>query len=66
MTKTQLEAILKSADISKIIAKYTKGMCPNCGKSIAIKNETGIFHCFACGIGGDVFKYLMIAKKISF
>ncbi|OGF64045.1 MAG: DNA primase [Candidatus Fischerbacteria bacterium RBG_13_37_8] len=29
-------------------------------------NEDGMFHCFGCGKGGDIFKFIMEMEKLSF
>ena len=28
--------------------------------------EKGFFHCFGCGVGGDVFKFLELHEKVGF
>ncbi|HID11739.1 MAG TPA: DNA primase, partial [Candidatus Latescibacteria bacterium] len=34
--------------------------------SLSVNPELGIFHCFGCGVGGDVFGFLMKIEGISF
>ena len=34
--------------------------------SIKICRERGFFHCFGCGKGGDIFKFLMLAERFTF
>jgi len=46
-----------------------KGLCPFHGKktpSFHVNGEKGFFHCFGCGVGGDVFKFLELHEKVSF
>lgn len=46
-----------------------KGLCPFHGEktpSFHVNREKGFFHCFGCGVGGDVFKFLELHEKIGF
>ena len=29
-----------------------------------MNREKGFFHCFGCGVGGDVFKFLELHEKV--
>ena len=31
-----------------------------------MRSEPPIFHCFGCGAGGDVFKFVMLHERVSF
>jgi len=49
--------------------KNYKGLCPfhtEKTSSFIVSPDKGIFHCFGCGVGGNVFNFLMKFKGISF
>ena len=46
-----------------------KGNCPFHNEktpSFHVHPDKGFFHCFGCGVGGDVFKFLELHEKIGF
>jgi DNA primase len=46
-----------------------KGLCPFHGEktpSFHVNGEKGFFHCFGCGVGGDVIKFVELFDKVSF
>lgn len=46
-----------------------KGLCPFHGEktpSFNVNRDRGFFHCFGCGVGGDVFKFVELQEKIGF
>ena len=46
-----------------------KGLCPFHGEktpSFHVHRDRGFFHCFGCGVGGDVFKFLELQERIGF
>jgi DNA primase len=46
-----------------------KGLCPFHGEktpSFHVNGEKGFFHCFGCGVGGDVIKFVELYDKVSF
>jgi DNA primase len=46
-----------------------KGLCPFHSEktpSFHVNPEKGFFHCFGCGAGGDVFKFLELHEKVGF
>jgi len=46
-----------------------KGLCPFHSEktpSFHVNPEKGFFHCFGCGAGGDVFKFLELHEKLAF
>ena len=45
------------------------GLCPFHSEktpSFTVNEEKGIFHCFGCGVGGNIFNFLMRANHLSF
>ena len=57
-----------SVSLRKAGATY-KGLCPFHGEktpSFTVNKDKGFFHCFGCGVGGDVFKFIELQDKIGF
>jgi len=53
----------------KKAGKYLKGLCPFHSEktpSFTVSPDKQIYHCFGCGAGGNVFKFLMETEEISF
>src|SRR5580704_704568 len=75
---SQAEEVRAATDIVKIVGDYLKltkaginlkGLCPfhqEKTPSFAVHPVKQIFHCFGCGVGGDVFKFVMLIENISF
>ncbi len=54
--------------LKKAGATY-KGLCPFHGEktpSFNVNRDKGFFHCFGCGVGGDVLKFMELHEKIGF
>src|SRR5690348_2010015 len=74
----QVEDVRAAADIVKIVGDYVQlrktganmmGLCPfhpEKTPSFAVHPAKQIFHCFGCGVGGDVFKFIMLVENLSF
>ncbi len=46
-----------------------KGLCPFHGEktpSFQVMGDKGFFHCFGCGVGGDVIKFVELFDKVTF
>jgi DNA primase len=46
-----------------------KGLCPFHGEktpSFVVHEDRGFFHCFGCGVGGDVIKFVELFEKVTF
>lgn len=53
----------------KRVGATFKGLCPFHAEktpSFHVNPEKGFFHCFGCGAGGDVFKFLELQEKVGF
>lgn len=73
-----IEDLKHHADIVVVIQDYVslkktgatyKGLCPFHGEktpSFHVHRDKGFFHCFGCGVGGDVFKFLELHEKVGF
>ncbi|MBI5807864.1 MAG: DNA primase, partial [Ignavibacteriales bacterium] len=74
----QIDEIRNASDIVDIISGFIQlkkrgknfiGLCPfhqEKTPSFTVSEEKQIYHCFGCGAGGNVFKFLMDYKNISF
>src|SRR5262249_11467495 len=73
-----LDDIRAGVDIVDFIGRFVnlrkaganwKGLCPFHGEktpSFMVNPKRGIFHCFGCGVGGDIFGFLMRQDRLSF
>ncbi|MDQ7006658.1 MAG: DNA primase [Acidobacteriota bacterium] len=73
-----LEEIRRAADLAAIVGETVKlrragnalvGLCPfhqEKTPSFRVSPEKGVFHCFGCQVGGDVFTYMAELHGISF
>jgi len=73
-----IEDVRRAADIVRVISDHValkkmgsswKGLCPfhqEKSPSFNVRAEPAVFHCFGCGEGGDVFKFVMLREKVSF
>jgi len=72
------ERVKQQADIVRVIGEYVRlkksgqnftGLCPfhaEKSPSFAVHPVKQIYHCFGCGVGGDVFKFVMEMDKVAF
>ncbi len=73
-----VEEVRARNDIVDIIGSYVKlkksgnnyfGLCPFHGEktpSFSVSRDRQMFHCFGCGVGGNVFSFLMDYESMSF
>ena len=53
----------------KQAGRYHKGLCPfhpDKNPSFIVNPERNTFHCFGCGVGGDVYSFVMKFHNLSF
>ncbi len=72
------DRVKQQADIVRVIGEYVRlkkggqnftGLCPfhsEKSPSFAVHPVKQIYHCFGCGVGGDVFKFIMEMDKCDF
>ncbi len=63
-----LQVIQDTVPLKKAGSSY-KGLCPFHSEktpSFNVNREKGFFHCFGCGTGGDVIKFVELHEKLSF
>ncbi len=78
LSSDKISAIRERADIVKVIGarivlkkkgqRYL-GLCPFHGEntpSFSVSSEKGLYYCFGCHAGGDVFSFLMRHQGLSF
>ncbi len=73
-----VETVRQATDIVDIISQYVRlqkrgknylGLCPfhtEKTPSFTVNREKGLYHCFGCGAGGNVFTFLTQYERISF
>lgn len=73
-----VEDVRQATDIVDVISQYVRlqkrgknylGLCPfhtEKTPSFTVNREKGLYHCFGCGVGGNVFTFLTQYEKISF
>jgi DNA primase len=73
-----LDEVRRAADIVRLISENVtlkkmgsswKGLCPfhqEKTPSFNVRQDPAVFHCFGCGEGGDVFKFVMLRERVSF
>ncbi|HTU34356.1 MAG TPA: DNA primase [Candidatus Acidoferrum sp.] len=72
------DKVKQQADIVRVIGEYVRlkkaganftGLCPfhqEKTPSFAVHPVKQIYHCFGCGVGGDVFQFVMELEKSTF
>ncbi|KRM12093.1 DNA primase [Paucilactobacillus suebicus DSM 5007 = KCTC 3549] len=73
-----IDQVRSSVNISDVVGQYVQlkksgknlfGLCPfheEKTASFSVNEDKQIFHCFSCGRGGNVFKFIMEIENISF
>ena len=78
ISESKIEEIRNSISIVDLISEYVQlrkrgknyiGLCPFHSEktpSFTVSEDKQLYHCFGCHNGGNIFKFLMEYKKISF
>ena len=78
VSKDVIDRIRGALDISDVIGSYiqikraghsAKALCPfhkEKTPSFHVNSARQAFHCFGCGAGGDVFKFVMLYENVDF
>lgn len=78
LSPLQTDEILRRVDIVETIGRYVslkpsgknfKGICPfhpEKTPSLMVSPEKNLWHCFGCGLGGNIFSFVMKAENITF
>lgn len=78
LNDTVISQVRSAADIVDFVQQVTplklagrshKGLCPfhrEKTPSFHVDRDKGLFYCFGCGAGGDVFKFLMLTERYTF
>ena len=73
-----IEEVRRASDIVDVISQYLQirkrgknylGLCPfhqEKTPSFNVSPEKQMYHCFGCGVGGNVFTFVMEHEKVSF
>lgn len=73
-----IDQVRQAANIVEIASQYTTlkargrkhvGLCPFHSEktpSFTVDSEKNLFHCFGCGVGGDVFSLVMEKENLTF
>ena len=73
------QSVKQQADIVRVVGEYItlkksgaqnySGLCPFHGEktpSFSVHVTRQFYHCFGCGVSGDVFKFVQEIEKVSF
>ena len=78
LKQEDVDRVLSAADIVDIIQRYIplkpsgsnyKANCPFHNEktpSFMVNHTKQIYHCFGCGVGGNVFSFVMQYEKVTF
>ena len=67
--RTDIVEVVSQFVTLKKVGKNFKGLCPFHSEktpSFTVSPEKRIYHCFGCGAGGNVFKFVIETQNISF
>lgn len=78
-SRAALDAIKQGNDLAEVVreqgialqrrGRTYFGLCPFHAEqtaSFAVSRDAGLFHCFGCGAGGDVIRFVERIQQVSF
>lgn len=78
-SRAQLDALKHQSDLVAVVreqgialkrrGRTYFGLCPfhqEQTTSFAVSRDAGLFHCFGCGAGGDVIRFVERTQRVSF
>ena len=77
-SQTSIERVKEASDIVEIVSAYTDlrragqrftGLCPfhdERSPSFSVNAQEKLYHCFGCGVGGDVIKFVEEKEGLAF
>jgi DNA primase len=78
ISEEKIQEVREAMDIVEVISQYVTlkkrgksfmGLCPFHAEktpSFSVDPARGFYHCFGCGVGGNVFTFIMQMEKVSF
>jgi DNA primase len=63
-----VQVVQETVSLRRVGGRYV-GLCPFHNEktpSFGVDRERGFFHCFGCGVGGNVFKFVELQDRLSF
>ncbi len=78
ISESKINEVREQTDIVELISQYVSlkrsganhtGLCPfhaEKSPSFSVNSARQFFHCFGCGVGGDVFSFLMKIEGLAF
>jgi DNA primase len=78
LSDESVERVRETADIAEVIGAHTDlkragvqlmGLCPfhdERSPSFSVDPQKNLYHCFGCGVGGDVIKFVMEKEGLGF
>ena len=63
-----VQVVQETVSLRRVGSRYV-GLCPFHSEktpSFGVNREGGFFHCFGCGVGGNVFKFVELHERLSF
>jgi DNA primase len=78
ISSDSINQVRAAADITEVIGAYTDlrraggqmmGLCPfhdESSPSFSVQPQDKLYHCFGCGVGGDIFEFVMEKEGLGF